>query len=52
MRVSKTGHTNHDRQSSRGGITCLAKVAVQCSADTPDSYRDGENRHLCLDRKR
>ena len=36
----------------------LAKVAVQCSADTflvnqtlvlrinPDSYRDGENRHL------
>jgi hypothetical protein len=45
--------------------TGLAKVAVQCSADTPDSYRDvvnqslvlriniyGENRHLRQARNR
>jgi hypothetical protein len=34
MRVSKTGHTNNDRQESTGGNTGLAKVAVQCSANT------------------
>ncbi len=34
MRVSKTGHTNHDRQESTGANTGLAKVAVLCSADT------------------
>ncbi len=47
-----------DSKESRTANTGLAKVAVQCSADTlvvnqtlvlrinPDSYRDGENRHL------
>jgi hypothetical protein len=34
MRVSKTGHTNHDRQESTGGNTGLGKVAAQCYADT------------------
>ena len=46
------------------GNTGLAKVAVQCSADTfvvtqslvprinPDSYRDGVNRHLRQARNR
>jgi hypothetical protein len=64
MRVSKIGHTNYDTQEGTGGNTGLAKVAVQCSADTfvvnqtlvlrinPDSYRDGENRHLHQDRNR
>ena len=54
MRVSKTGHTNLDRQGSTGGNTGLAKVAVQCSADTFVVKESsvlrinicGENRHL------
>jgi hypothetical protein len=54
MRVSKTGHTNHDRQESTGGNSGLAKVAVQCSADTFVVNQSlvlrinicGENRHL------
>jgi hypothetical protein len=54
MRVSKTGHTNIDRQESTGGNTGLAKVAVQCSADTLVVNQSlvlrinicGENRHL------
>ncbi len=54
MRVSKTEHTNHDRQKSTGGNTDLAKVAVQCSADTIVVNQSlvlrinicGENRHL------
>ena len=60
MRVSKTGHTNHDRQESTGGNTGLAKVAVHCSADTFVVNQSlvlrinicGENRHLRQARKR
>jgi hypothetical protein len=67
MRVSKIGHTNHDRQESTGGNTGLAKVAVQCSADQPRlminhpprrvsasirQLADGENRHLRQARNR
>ena len=60
MRVSKTGHKNHDRQESTGGNTGLAKVAVQCSADTFVVNQSlvlrinicGENRHLRQARKR
>jgi hypothetical protein len=52
------------RPESRPHNTGLAKVAVNCSADTfvvnqslvlrinPYSYRDGENRHLCHAPKR
>jgi hypothetical protein len=54
----------HGGRESTGYNTGLAKVAVQCSADTfvvnqslvlrinPDRYRDGENRHLRKARKR
>jgi hypothetical protein len=64
MRVSKTGHTNQDRQESTGGNTGLAKVAAQCYADTfvvnqsfwfsasIPQVRDGKNRHLRQDRNR
>ena len=60
MRVSKTGHTNLDRQESTGGNTGLAKVAVQCSADTFVVNQSlvlrinicGKNRHLRQARNR
>ncbi|MFZ4672195.1 MAG: hypothetical protein ACOYLT_09300 [Flavobacterium sp.] len=60
MRVCKTEHTNHGRQESTGGNTGLAKVAVQCSADTFVVNQSlvlrinicGENRHLRQARKR
>ena len=60
MRVSKTGHTNHDRQESTGGNTGLAKVAVQCFADTFVVNQSlvlrinicGENRHFRQSAKR
>jgi hypothetical protein len=60
MRVSKTEHTNRDRQESTGGNTGLAKVAVQCSADTFVVNQTlvlrinicGENRHLRQARNR
>ena len=51
-------------RKQRTANTGLAKVAVQCSADTfvinqsldlrinPAEMRDGENRHLHQDRKR
>jgi hypothetical protein len=51
---------NYDRKEGRSANTGLAKVAVQCSADTfvvnqnlvlrinPDRYRDGENRQLLV----
>ena len=60
MKVIKTGHTNYGRQRSTGGNTGLAKVAVQCSADTFVVNQSlvlrinicGENRHLRQARKR
>jgi hypothetical protein len=60
MRVSKTGHTNHDRQESTGGNTGLAKVAAQSSADTFVANQSlvlrinicGKNRHLRQARNR
>ena len=60
MRVSKIGQTYHDRQESTGGNTGLAKVAVQCSADTFVVNQSlvlrinicGENRHLRQARNR
>ena len=60
MRASKTEYTNHGRQESTGGNTGLAKVAVQCSADTFVVNQSlvlrinicGENRHLRQARNR
>jgi hypothetical protein len=34
MRVSKTGHTNHDRQESTGGNSTYPKGGVSCSKDS------------------
>jgi hypothetical protein len=55
---SKYGQTEQHRTKKPSGNTGLAKVAVQCSADTfvvnqslvlrinPAEMQDGENRHL------
>ena len=57
MQNSLTMHNlNSTEKEQRTANTGLAKVAVQCSADTlvvnhPESYRDGENRHLRKARK-
>ena len=34
MRVSKTEHTNHDRQESTGGNSTYPKGGVSCSKDS------------------
>jgi hypothetical protein len=60
MTASKTGRVSYDRQRSTGYNTGLAKVAVQCSADTVVVNQSlvlrinicGENRHLRQARKR
>jgi hypothetical protein len=61
MKMTATNRLkNHGRQGSTGGNTGLAKVAVQCSADTFVVNQSlvlrinicGENRHLRQARKR
>ena len=61
MNITATNRpTNHGRQGSTGGNTGLAKVAVQCYADTFVVNQSlvlrinicGENRHLRQARKR
>jgi hypothetical protein len=64
---TETQQTRHDSTTTERRGACntgLAKVAIQCTADTfevnqtlvlrinPDSYRDGENHHLRQARKR
>ena len=60
MRVSKTGHTNHDRQESTGGNSTYKKLAVQwlnealcfvASSVVADSFRL-RNRQLLVAAKR
>ena len=60
----QTEYSNDHRKEAHTPNTGLAKVAVQCSADTfvgnqslvlrinPESFRDGENRHLRQARNR
>jgi hypothetical protein len=39
MRVSKTGHTNHDRQESTGGNSVLPQLAVTCKIEAECFYQ-------------
>lgn len=47
LQLNKLKLTNNFKQQ-RTASTGLAKVVVQCFADTPDSYRDVVNQTLVL----